>query len=360
MDDVQTLLKELTEANGISGHETEVRHVIQRRLGSVGEVSHDKLGSVICRVPGDTPDPKIMLAAHMDEIGFIVSHITKEGFIRFSPLGGWWDQVLLAQRVVVRTSKGDVVGIIGAKPPHLLSDEERNRLVEKKDMYIDIGATSREEVEKAGISIADPIFPVSSFAILASGKAYLSKAFDDRGGCALLITAVERILKVRHPNTVFAVATVQEELGLRGATTSVRIVNPDVAIVLESTGVNDTPGPNNDIQPIIRLGRGPVVTFYRGDMVPNHGLRTLLVNTAKRYGIPVQIRADGLVRGGTDGAAIHLHGTGVPTVAFSLPVRYIHSHGGILHRDDFDAAAELLTRVIPELDKKTVTDMTSW
>lgn len=360
MDDVETLLKELTEANGISGHETEVRHLVQRRLRSLGEVSHDRLGSVICRKQGDAPGPKIMLAAHMDEIGFIVSHITNDGFIRFSALGGWWDHVLLAQRVAIRTAKGDVIGTIGAKPPHLLSDEERKKLVEKKDMYIDIGATSLEEVEKAGVCVADPIFPAGPFAVLASGKAYLSKAFDDRAGCALLITAMQRMLNVSHPNTVFAVATVQEELGLRGATTSVRVVNPDVAIVLESTGVNDMPGPSSDTNQIIRLGRGPVVTFYRQDMIPNHGLRTVLVDTAKKHGIPIQIRADGLVRGGTDGAAIHLHGTGVPTVVLSLPVRYVHSHGGILHRDDFNAAVELLTRVIPELDQKTVTDFTTW
>jgi endoglucanase len=360
MDDVETLLKELTEANGISGHETEVRHLIQRRLRSLGEVDHDKLGSIICRKAGHAPNPKIMLAAHMDEIGFIVSHITKDGFIRFSALGGWWDQVLLAQRVVVKTAERDVIGMIGAKPPHLLSDEERTKLVEKKDMYIDVGATSREEVERAGVSVADPILPVSPFAVLASGKAYLCKAFDDRAGCALLITAMQRMLNVSHPNTIFAVATVQEEVGLRGATTSVKVVNPDVAIVLEATGVNDMPGPSNDTHQIIRLGRGPVVTFYRQDMIPNHGLRTLLVDTAKKYSIPIQIRADGGVRGGTDGAAIHLHGSGVPTVVLSLPVRYIHSHGGILHRDDFDAAAELLTRAIRELDEKIVTEITTW
>lgn len=360
MDDVEILLKELTEANGISGHESEVRHLIQRRMRSLGEVSHDKLGSIICRKAGQAPEPKIMLAAHMDEIGFIVSHVTKDGFVRFSALGGWWDHVLLAQRVVIKTSKGDVIGVIGAKPPHLLSDEERSKLVEKKDMYIDIGATSREEVEKAGVSVGDPILPISSFAVLASGRAYLSKAFDDRAGCALLITAMQRMLKVNHPNTVFAVATAQEEVGLRGATTSVRVVNPDVAIVLESTGVNDMPGPSEDVHQIVRLGRGPVVTFFRQDMIPNQGLRDLLVDTAKRWGIPVQIRADGTVRGGTDGAAIHLHGSGVPTIVLSLPVRYVHSHGGILHRDDFDAATELLTRVIPELDAKRVTDITAW
>ena len=360
MDDVETLLKELAEANGVAGHETEVRRLIQRHFKPLGEVSHDRLGSVICRKLGDASHPKIMVAAHMDEIGFIVSHITRDGFIRFSALGGWWDHVLLAQRVVIRTAKGDLVGIIGAKPPHLLTDEERSKLVEKKDMYIDIGVASREEVEQAGVCVADPILPVSPFAVLASGKAYLCKAFDDRAGCALLITAMQRMLSIGHPNTIFAVATVQEEVGMRGATTSVRVVNPDVAIILEATGVNDMPGTSSDTQQILRLGQGPVVTFYRQDMIPNHGLRNLLVDTAKRHGIPVQIRADGGVRGGTDGAAIHLHGSGVPTVVLSLPVRYIHSHGGILQRDDFNAAVELLTRVLPQLDEKTVTDLTTW
>lgn len=360
MDDVETLLKELAEADGIAGHEAEVRHLIQQHFKSLGDVSHDRLGSVICRKPGDAPDPKIMLAAHMDEVGFVVSHITRDGFIRFSALGGWWDHVLLAQRVVIKTAKGNLIGIIGARPPHLLTDEERSKMVEKKDMYIDIGVTSREEAERAGVCVADPILPVGPFAVLASGKAYLGKAFDDRAGCSLLITTMQRMLNVSHPNTIFAVATVQEEVGMRGATTSVRLVNPDVAIILEATGVNDMPGASNDSQQILRLGRGPMVTFYRQDMIPNHGLRNLLVDTAKRYGIPVQIRADGGVRGGTDGAAIHLHGSGVPTVVLSLPVRYIHSHGSILQRDDFDAAVELLTRVIPELDQKTVSGLTTW
>ena len=138
MDDIETLLKELTEADGIAGHEAAVRRLIQQRFKSLGEVSHDRLGSVICRKLGDAADPKIMLAAHMDEVGFIVSHITRDGFIRFSALGGWWDHVLLAQRVVIKTVKGNLVGIIGAKPPHLLTDEERSKLLDRKDMYIDL------------------------------------------------------------------------------------------------------------------------------------------------------------------------------------------------------------------------------
>jgi putative aminopeptidase FrvX len=360
MDEVEALLKELTEASGIPGHEAEVRRLVQHHLRPLGELSHDKLGSVICEKRGDARQPRIMLAAHMDEIGFVVSHITKEGFIRFAALGGWWDHVLLAQRVRIGTAHGDVIGTIGAKPPHLLSDEERKKLVDKNDMYIDIGATSREEVEKAGVRVADPIVPVSEFTVLASGRTYLAKAFDDRGGCAVAISAMKRLVSLNHPNTVFAVATVQEEVGLRGARTSVTLVDPDVAIILEGTAASDMPGSGNDGHPIVRIGRGPVVTFYRGDMIPNQGLRNLIMDVATTKGIPVQIRADGRVRGGTDGAAIHLHGSGVPTVVVSLPVRYVHSHGAILHRNDFDAAVELLTEVIRITDQNAVTGMTAW
>lgn len=360
MDEIEMLLRELTQAGGIPGYETEVRGLVQKHLGSSGEITHDRLGSVICRKGGTAAEPRIMLAAHMDEIGFVVSHVTKEGFIRFATVGGWWDQVLLAQRVVIRTAKGDVTGIIGAKSPHLLSDEERKKMVERKDMYIDIGASSAEEADKAGVRIADPILPVSDFTVLANGKTYLSKAFDDRGGCAVLLTVMRRLRDVAHPNTLFAVATVQEEVGLRGARTSVSVVNPDVAIVLEGTAVSDVPGASDDRHQVLRLGRGPIVTFYRGDMIPNHRLRDLLIDTAEMSAIPVQIRADDQVRGGTDGAAIHLHGSGVATIVVSLPVRYVHSHGGIMHRSDLDAEVELLVRLVQRLDQTSVSDLTAW
>jgi len=358
MDEIEKLLKELTEASGVSGHETEVRELVQKHFTSLGEVSHDRLGSVFCKKRGAAEEPKVMLAAHMDEIGFIVSHVTKDGFIRFAALGGWWDQVLLAQRVVIKTASGDVIGTIGAKPPHLLSEEERKKLVDSKDMYIDIGATSSAEVEAAGVRVADPIVPVSEFTVLAGGKTYLGKAFDDRGGCAVVMTAMRRMLDVDHPNTLYGVATVQEEVGLRGARTSVSMVDPDVAIILEGTAVNDMPGGGEEGQ-VFRLGAGPVVTFFRQDMIPNRGLRDLVVDTAEKHGIPIQIRAD-RIRGGTDGAAIHLHSGGVPTVVLSLPVRYVHSHGSILHRGDFDGAVALLTAVVRELDRKTVNALTAW
>lgn len=359
MDELEVLLKKLVEASGIPGHETEVRNLVRHHFESVGEVNNDKLGSLICNKRGAKAGPRVMLAAHMDEIGFVVSHITDQGFIKFTTLGGWWDHVLLAQRVAIETADGRVIGMIGAKSPHLLSDEERGKLIDKKDMYIDIGATSREEVKKAGVRVADPIIPIGEFAILANGKTYLAKAFDDRVGCALEITVMNRLTSIGHPNTLFAVATVQEEVGLRGARTSAEVVDPDVAIILEGTGATDIPGMSGDEEHVMGIGKGPIVTLYRQDMIPNNKLSKLFVDTAEQHNISIQVRADG-VRGGTDGAVIHLHRSGVPTVVLSLPVRHIHSHGGIMHRDDFDNAVELLVGVIQQLDQKTVTDLTAW
>lgn len=357
MDETEKLLKELTEADGVPGYETEVRNVLRRHFEPLGEITQDRIGSLICRKTGDADEPKILLAAHMDEIGFMVKHITKEGFIKFTPLGGWWDQVLLGQRVLIKTSKNDIVGVIGAKPPHVLTQEERKKLVEKRDMYIDIGATSQEEVEEAGARVGDPVVPIGEFTVLANPKTYLAKAFDNRVGCALVINAMRSLAEKNHHNTVFGVATVQEEVGLRGATTSVEMVNPDVAIILEVDIAGDVPGIKPE-ESSIKLGGGPAVLVYDARMIPNLKLRDLLIDIAKKSDIPIQMSA--VEGGGTDGGAIHLHKTGVPTVVLSIPTRHIHSHNAIIHRDDFDHAVTLLTGLIQELDKKTVANLTSW
>ena len=357
MDETEKLLKELTEANGVPGYETEVRNVIRRYFEPLGEITQDRIGSLICKKIGDAVEPRVLLAGHMDEIGFMIKHVTKEGFIKFTSLGGWWDQVLLAQRVLIKTSKNDVIGVIGAKPPHLLSVEERKKLVQKKNMYIDIGATSQEEVEEAGVRVGDPVVPISEFTVLANPKTYLAKAFDNRVGCALVIAAVQSLVKRSHLNTLFGVATVQEEVGVRGATTSVEVVNPDVAIILEVDIAGDVPGIKPE-ESSIKLGGGPTVLVYDARMIPNPKLRDLVIDIAKRSDIPLQMSA--LEGGATDGAAIHLHKSGVPTVVLAIPTRHIHSHNAIFHRDDFDHAVTLLTGVIQELDKETVANLTSW
>ncbi len=273
------------------------------------------------------------------------------------------DQVLLAQRVMIKTSKGDVIGVIGAKPPHLVPVEERNKVIEKKDMYIDIGATSKEESEEAGVRIADSIMPVSDFTTMAVPGTYLAKAFDDRSGCAVTIATMQKLADLKHPNTVFGVATVQEEGGLRGAQTSVGIVDPDVAIILEDqiTGdqiMGDIPEKNYEELPV-KLGGGPILTLFDYGMIPNLKLRDLFISTAKKQNIPLQTHAGGW-GGFTNGAIIQRHKNGVPAVLFGAPVRYAHSHAGIMQRDDFDWTVELLVRVIQELDQKTVAGLTSW
>ena len=356
MDKTAALLKELTEASGVPGHEAEVRQVVKTYLEKIGDLSQDNIGSLICTL-SDTPEsPRVMLVGHIDEIGFMVKHITKEGFLRFLPLGGWFDQVLLGHRVVVQTHKGSVVGVIGAKPPHLLTDEERKKVVEKKDMYVDIGATSLEEVEEAGVRTGDPIVPQADFTILANPKTYLSKAFDDRVGTALMIQALQALKKTGSPNRVVGVATVMEEVGLRGASTSVEAVNPDVAIVLESDIAGDVPGIEEE-QSAIKLGKGPSVLLYDRRMIPNLKLRDLVMLTAAELEIPLQVS---LIEGGaTDGGAIHLHKTGVPTVVLGVPARHIHSHSAIIHREDYDRALTLLIELVKRLDAETVSGFTS-
>lgn len=355
MDPTYQLLKDLTEAYGAPGYESPVRAVVRQYMHGLGEISQDKIGSVICKKVGSSLSPKIMLAGHMDEIGFMVKQITPEGFIRFIPLGGWFDQVLLGQRVVIQTKKGNVIGVIGAKPPHLLPPEERTKVVLKKDMYIDIGATSQQEVKEAGVSIGDPIVPRADFVQMANGKTYLSKAFDDRVGTALVISALQELSKIEHPNTVYGVATVMEEVGLRGATTSVRLVDPDAAIILESDIAGDVPGIKEE-ESAVKLGKGPSILVYEGRTIPNLKFRELVEETAQEMQIPVQISY--VEMGGTDGGAIHLHGAGVPTVILAVAARHIHSHSSIIHRDDYDHAVKLLVEVIRRLDVDTVKGFT--
>jgi endoglucanase len=355
-DSTVQLLKTLTEAHGVPGYEAPIRAVVRNYLEPLGELTQDKIGSVICRLRGQSESPRVMIAGHMDEIGFMVKHITDDGFLKFLPLGGWFDQVLLGQRVIVKTPGGDVIGVIGAKPPHLLPAEERDKVVKKKDMYIDIGASSKEEVQEAGVKPGDPVIPRADFVPMANGKTYLAKAFDDRVGTALVISALQSLQDGEHPNSVFGVATVMEEVGVRGATTSVRAIDPDVAIILESDIAGDVPGIKAE-ESTVKLGKGPTVLLYDARMIPNLKLRDLLIDTAAQSGISLQTS---YVEGGaTDGAAIHLHDTGVPTVVMGVAARHIHSHSSIIHGDDYEDAVRLLVALIKRLDADTVADLTA-
>lgn len=351
MDETLKMLKELTDAPGVPGYEREARLVMEKYLEPLAEVSRDRLGSVIGRKQGTAEGPRIMLAGHLDEVGFMVSLITDDGFLRFQQLGGWWDQVLLSQRVTVRTRKGDIVGVIGSKPPHVLSPEERKKVVEKKDMFIDIGAESKEDAMEMGVRLGDPIIPVSEFTVMKNEKYLLAKAWDNRIGCALAIDTLKQLQSVDHPNTVYGVGTVQEEVGLRGAQTSSFVVEPDVGIALEVAIAGDMPGMKPE-EAQSKLGGGPTVLLYDATLIPNVKLRDLVIDTAEELGIPLQF--DAMPGGGTDAGRMHLFGRGAAAICIGVPTRYIHSHVGILHRDDYDATVRLLTALVRKLDADQV------
>jgi putative aminopeptidase FrvX len=356
-DKTLELLKEITDVSGVSGYEGEVRKLIKSHLKDITEIEYDNIGSIICKKVGKSEKPKIMLAGHMDEIGFMVKLITEEGFIKFSNLGGWWNQVMLAQRVVIKTSKGDVQGIIGSKPPHILSDDERNKVVDKKDMFIDVGAENAKQAkEEFGIRPGDPIIPFSPFQVMNNGKSYLAKAWDDRIGCALFIDVIKNLVNEGHPNTVYGVGTVQEEVGLRGARTSAWAIQPDVGIALEVGIASDVPGGKKE-DSMQMIGKGPALLLYDSSMIPHIKLRDLVIDTAKEKDIPLQL--DIMERGGTDAGTIHINMRGVPSVVIGVPCRYIHSHAGIIHRDDYDNTVKLLMEIVKKLDAETTAKLTT-
>jgi endoglucanase len=357
MDQTEELLKVITEADGIPGYEGEIRAIMREYLEDVADIQQDKLGSFIGSHAGAGDDaPRVMLAGHMDEIGFMVRHITKEGFIKFLPLGGWWDQVLLGHRVRIKTSQGDVIGVLGAKPPHLLDAEEAKKIVEKKAMYIDVGARSEEEVREFGVRPGDPIIPVSDFSVMANPSFYLCKAFDNRLGCALAMQVLRKVQGEGHPNTVYAVGTVQEEVGLRGARTTASAIDPDVAIVLEVDIAGDVPGIKPE-ESAVKMGGGPSMLIYDRSMIPNLKLRDLVIATAEELEIPLQFSA--MSGGATDGGSIHLHNEGVPTVVIGVPTRHIHSHNAMICREDYDQALALVAALVKRLDAETVASLTN-
>lgn len=350
MDERLRLLKEITDAPGVPGFEGAVARVMEKHLSGLAELSRDRLGSIIAKKTGTAPSPRIMLAGHMDEIGFMVTYITKEGYLKFQTLGGWWEQVLLAQRVMVKTKDGDVPGIIGSKPPHILDPETRKKPVDKQDMFIDIGAFSREEAEGFGIRPGDPVVPDSAFGTMKNANLLMAKAWDDRLGCALIID-VMRELGPGHPNTLYGVGTVQEEVGLRGAITSAHLIQPDVGFALEVDIAGDMPGvKEHEAQG--KLGKGPAMLLYDSSLIPNPRLRDLVMDTARGENIPLQI--DSMAGGGTDAGRIHVTGGGAPSLVLGVPCRYIHSHTGIIHREDYDRMVQLLVAVIKRLDQNTV------
>ncbi|MEQ6389916.1 M42 family metallopeptidase [Bacillaceae bacterium S4-13-58] len=356
LDETITMLKDLTDAKAIPGDEKEARDVMKQYITPYAdEVYQDHLGSLIAKKVGEENGPKVMVAGHLDEVGFMVTRIDDKGFVYFQTVGGWWGQVMLAQRVTIQTKNGDVTGIIGSKPPHILPAEARKKPVDIKEMFIDIGASSKEEAQEFGVRPGDSIVPYFEFTVMKNEKMLLAKAWDNRIGCAIAIEVLKQLKGVEHPNEVYGVGTVQEEVGLRGAKTSANMINPDIAFGVDVGIAGDTPG-ISDKEASSKMGEGPQIILYDASMVSHKGLRDLVTNTADEMNIPYQF--DAIAGGGTDSGSIHLTANGVPTLSITIATRYIHSHAAMLHRDDFENAVKLIVEVIKRLDADTVKEIT--
>jgi len=338
---MKDLLKKLADAPGVSGFEDEVRNIMIDELKDhVDEVEVDQLGNMIATRNGTSDGKKIMLAAHMDEIGLMIRYIDKNGFIKFSKIGGINDQMLLNQEVTIHTSNGIVTGVIGSKPPHRMKEAERKKVIDYENMFIDIGASDKEEAEKI-VKLGDPITIKQEFTPL--GKLYKGKALDNRIGCAVL---VEVMKKAKTNATIYGVGTVQEEVGLKGARTAAFRLNPDMALALDVTIAGDHPGIKEEDAPA-KTGKGPgiILTDASGrGLITHPKVKNLLITVAEEEEIPIQLEVS--EGGTTDATAIHLTREGIPTGVISPPTRYIHTPVSVVDIDDVENAVKLILAVL--------------
>lgn len=349
-DNTPSLLQRLSDAAGPSGFEEPVRKLMVEEMRPLADrLGYDGLGSVIA-VQGSS-GPRIMVDAHMDELGGVTRRITPEGMLTMQMLGGWLDQALVDQRWIVLGAKGPVRAITGIRDIHLVPQEERTKVFPRESVFLDVGASSAAEAEALGLAPGDPVVPDAPFAVMNGTQEYLGKAWDDRVGCAVLIEAMRRLHGVRHPNQIFWVATVQEEIGLRGAHTASEVVRPEVGIALEGGVTRDAPGTHPEEAQEV-LGGGPGIFLYDGSALPSRKLTALVRDTARGAGVPLQ---SDLVQGyGDDSAEMQKSAGGAPTVNLVVPVRFTHAHNGLIHRRDFDQMVDLLVGVLQRLDAKEV------
>lgn len=341
---MDSLLKKLSDAPGVSGFEEEIREIIIDELKDhVDEVEIDQMGNVITTRKGKPNGKKIMLAAHMDEIGLMIRYIDKNGFIKFSKIGGINDQMLLNQEVTIHTDDGEVTGVIGSKPPHRMKESERKKILDYENMFIDIGAKTKEEAETR-VKLGDPITIKQEFTPL--GNFYKGKALDNRIGCAIMIEVMKR---AETDATLYGVGTVQEEVGLKGAKTSAFKLNPDMALALDVTIAGDHPGIKEEDAPA-KMGKGPAVILVdasgRG-LITHPMVKKLIITAGNEDVIPYQLEVS--EGGTTDATAIHLTREGIPTGVISPPTRYIHTPVSVVDMEDVENAVNLILAVLKRL-----------
>ena len=370
----KNFLKELSNSFGPSGFEREPIKITKEYIEPLcDEMRFDKLGSLLFKKKGSSTKPVILLPGHIDEIGFVISGINEKGFLSFNTVGGWFDQVLLGQRVLIRTKNGDIQGVIAAKPPHLLSREEGKKVVDRDKMFIDIGCSNKKEAEVSGVRIGDPVVPFSHFSTfqktayeIKNGQEQkkgvvdlaMGKAFDDRVGVFIATEVIRRLKQdsINHPNTIIGAATIQEEVGARGARTTAWLAEPDVCITLEVDVAGDVPGVEPQYAQAV-LGKGPSILTYDASMIPNQPLKEFIIKVAENNKIPYQLATS--AGGGTDAGAIHISRAGCPSIVLGVPTRHIHSHVGLLCLDDIENCIQLVLLTLTQLDETVVKGFTA-
>ena len=345
MNEIGALLKKFSDAHGLSGYEDDVAALLRAEMEPlVDDVSIDKMGNVIGVRSGQ--GPSVMIAAHMDEIGAMVSHIDDDGFLKIVPVGGWSDQTILGQRVIVHNRNGKrLFGVMGSRPPHMMDADERKKLIKIKDMFVDCGATSVADAASLGVEVGSLITIDRDFQEL--GNDFVTgKALDNRAGVVMMIWALRLLRRKKVKATIQAVGTVQEEVGLKGARTSAYGLSPDVAIATDVTIPGDNPGVSRSESPVA-AGKGPSITIIdaagRGIISPRPVIRWLR-ETAEKASIAYQVQVGN--GGNTDATAISITKSGIPCSVVSVPTRYIHSPVEVLSLRDLEQGAALIAAAI--------------
>jgi endoglucanase len=356
-----SLIKSFAEAHGTSGAESAVRRLIQTHLAPLGKLETDGMGSVVFHRKGAPSEnaPRVMITAHMDEVGFAVQNITERGFLKIVALGGWWTHNLLSQRLRILTKSGrEVLGIVASVPPHFLSESQREKVLSLENLFVDVGAKNRADAqERLGISLGDPIVPESPFTTLNQDTWLVCKAFDNRVGCSALTQAFVDLENQALPCQALGVATVQEEVGCRGAVPATTLSRPDIAFVLECTPADDTPGFDlSEAQG--KLSHGVQIRLLDPSALMNRKMVDFATEVARQEGIAHQLA----VRrgGGTDAKSIQLGNLGVPCVVLGVPSRYIHSHNSLIDLADYQALVALVKALLKRCDAAAVANLRSF
>lgn len=350
-DQTVELLRKLADAPGPPGFEEPVRKLMLDAIKPyASSIRYDGMGSILATQGSE--GPRIMVDAHMDELGGVIRRITPRGLLTMQMLGGWLDQALVDQRWIIVGSKGPIHAVTGIRDAHLVPQgEERNRVFPRDSLFLDVGAQSEAEVRNMGVEPGAPVVPDAPFTVLNGTDNYLGKGWDDRVGCAVIVEVMRRLASTPYANQIVYALTTQEEVGLRGAHTATEMVKPEIGIALEAGVTGDVfPGRAEESQE--RLGGGPGIFLYNNSQIPNRKLTEFVKETAAAKKLPLQFD---LVQGyGDDSAEIQKSNGGVPTVCLLVPVRYTHAHNGIMNRRDFDQTVDLLVALLQRLDSQAV------